>query len=115
VTGRRLTVAAAALAVIGAAIAGYLTWVHYAELEPFCVGGGAACERVQSSRYADLADVPVAVLGLAGYLAILGALVLPGATGRSAAAFAAVVMTLLAVVTVARMVAADMNLESTRT
>jgi uncharacterized membrane protein len=144
VTGRLLTVAAAALAVIGAAIAGYLTWVHYAELEPFCVGGGAACERVQSSRYADLADVPVAVLGLAGYLAILGALVLPGATGRSAAAFAAlagagfssyltyvevavieticqwcvasaVVMTLLAVVTVARMVAADMNLQSTRT
>ena len=143
-TGRRLTLAAAALALAGAAIAGYLTWVHYAELEPFCVGGGAACERVQSSRYADLAGVPVAVLGLAGYLAILGSLALPGATARSASAFAAlvgagfslyltyvevavieavcqwcvasaVVITTLAGVTVARMVSADINLQSART
>jgi uncharacterized membrane protein len=143
-TDRRLTLAAAALALLGVAIAGYLTWVHYAELEPFCVGGGAACERVQSSRYADLAGVPVALLGLAGYLAILGALALPGSAGRSATAFvalvgagfsvyltyvevavleaicqwcvaSAVVVTLIAGVTVARMVTADMNLHSTGT
>ena len=71
---RRITVAVAALSIAGAAIAGYLTWVHYAALEPFCVGGGGACERVQSSPYARLAGVPVAVIGLAGYLAILASL-----------------------------------------
>lgn len=143
-TDRRLTVAAAALALAGAAIAAYLTWIHYAALEPFCVGGGAACERVQSSRYADLAGVPVAVIGLAGYLAILGSLAVPGTAGRSATALlaligvgfsgyltylelavieaicqwcvaSAVVTALLAGVAATRMVAIDMTLASTRT
>ena len=40
VTERSLRRATAVLAVIGVAIAGYLTWVHYAGLKPFCVGGG---------------------------------------------------------------------------
>jgi uncharacterized membrane protein len=84
----RLTLVVASLAVVGAAIAGYLTWVHYAELQPFCVGGGGACERVQSSPYAELAGAPVAVLGLAGYLAVLGSLALPD---RSTTAFLALV------------------------
>ena len=84
----RLTVAVAGLCLAGAAIAGYLTWVHYAELQPFCVGGGSACERVQSSPYAKLSGVPVAVLGLAGYLAVLASLALPD---RSVTAFLALV------------------------
>jgi len=75
VTLRRLT---AVLALIGIAIAGYLTWVHYAGLEPVCVGGGGGCERVQSSRWAELAGIPVAVLGLGGYIVILGSLLLHG-------------------------------------
>jgi uncharacterized membrane protein len=86
---RRATIAIAALGVIGAAIAGYLTWVHFAGLEPYCAGGGAACERVQSSRYAQLAGVPVAVIGLAGYAAILASLAIPAAAGRSVTAFLA--------------------------
>jgi len=86
---RALRIATAALALAGVAVAGYLTWVHYAELQPFCVGGGQACERVQSSEYAELAGIPVAVLGLAGYLAILATLALPDALGRPAAAFLA--------------------------
>ena len=45
---RALRLATAVLALAGIAIAGYLTWVHYAELEPFCVGGGGGCERVQA-------------------------------------------------------------------
>ena len=56
----RLSHAVAALAILGAAIAGYLTWVHFAQLEPFCVGGGGAGERVQSSPYASLGGVPKA-------------------------------------------------------
>ncbi|HEX5780345.1 MAG TPA: vitamin K epoxide reductase family protein, partial [Solirubrobacteraceae bacterium] len=76
-SARRLSFAVAALAVVGAAIAGYLTWVHYAGIEAYCVGGTSGCERVQSSPYAELAGVPVAVIGLAGYLAVLGSLALP--------------------------------------
>ncbi len=82
-----LRVAMAALALAGIAIAGYLTWVHYAELEPICVGGGGACERVQTSPYAELAGIPVAVLGLLSYVTVLASLVIPGAAGRMLAAF----------------------------
>jgi uncharacterized membrane protein len=81
---KRLT---AILALAGVAVAAYLTWVHYAGLEPLCLGGGGGCERVQSSAYAQLAGVPVALLGLAGYVAIAATLVLPDQAGRSAAAF----------------------------
>jgi uncharacterized membrane protein len=91
VSPRTLRVATGVLALIGAGIAGYLTWVHYAGLQPFCVGGGGGCERVQSSRWAELAGIPVAVLGLAGYLAILVTLALPEELGRAAAAFIALV------------------------
>jgi uncharacterized membrane protein len=86
---RALRIATAVLALAGAAVAGYLTWVHYAGLEPFCVGGGGGCERVQSSEYAQLGGVPVAVIGLAGYLAILATLALPDELGRAAGALLA--------------------------
>jgi uncharacterized membrane protein len=91
VSSRTLRIATAGLAVIGVAIAGYLTWVHYAGLKPFCVGGGGSCERVQSSQWADLAGVPVALLGLIGYTAILASLALPEELGRQAAALVALV------------------------
>jgi uncharacterized membrane protein len=84
----RLTVAVAVLSLAGAAVSGYLTWVHFAELQPFCVGGGGGCERVQSSPYAKLGGVPVAIVGLAGYLAVLASLALPE---RSVTAFLALV------------------------
>ena len=87
-TLRRVT---AALALVGIAIAGYLTWVHYAGLDPVCVGGGGGCERVQSSRWAELAGVPVAVLGLGGYVLILASLALPEELGAQAAAFLSLV------------------------
>jgi uncharacterized membrane protein len=90
VSTRGLRIATAGLALIGLGIAGYLTWVHYAGLQPFCVGGGG-CEKVQSSRWAELAGIPVAVLGLGGYVAILATLALPEDLGRSAAAFIALV------------------------
>lgn len=69
-TARRLRAGAIVLAGAGLAIAGYLTWVHYSDLEPACVGGDGGCERVQASEYADLAGIPVALLGLIGYGAI---------------------------------------------
>ena len=82
---RRVTLALALLALLGLAVAGYLTWAHYADAETVCVAGGD-CEKVQSSDYAELAGVPVALLGLLGYAAILGSLALPGEAGRTATA-----------------------------
>jgi uncharacterized membrane protein len=79
---RRLRIAVAVLALAGLGVAGYLTWVHYAELEPICAGGSGGCEKVQNSDYAELAGVPVALLGLVGYGAILASLALPGDLGR---------------------------------
>jgi uncharacterized membrane protein len=90
-TDARLRLATAVLAALGVAVAGYLTWVHYADLEPICAGGGGGCEKVQSSDYAELAGIPVAVLGLAGYLAILASLALRGDLGRIAGALLALV------------------------
>jgi uncharacterized membrane protein len=77
----RLRVAMAGLALLGIAIAGYLTWVHYAGLKPVCLSGGGGCEKVQSSQYADVAGIPVALLGLIGYVGILASLWLRGETG----------------------------------
>jgi uncharacterized membrane protein len=77
----RLRAAMATLALLGIAIAGYLTWVHYAGIRPICISGSGGCEQVQGSRYADLAGLPVALLGLIGYVAILGSLWLRGEAG----------------------------------
>jgi uncharacterized membrane protein len=88
VSDRHLRLLIGALALAGTGIAGYLTYVHYAGLHPLCLASGG-CETVQSSRYAKLASVPVAVLGLAGYALILGSLLVPGEAGRLAGAFLA--------------------------
>jgi uncharacterized membrane protein len=81
-TERRLRVAALVVAALGVAIAGYLTYIHYAGLQPFCAGGGHGCERVQSSTYAKVGGIPVAALGLGGYVAIAIALLAPGERAR---------------------------------
>jgi uncharacterized membrane protein len=85
---RRLTLV---LALIGTGIAGYLTWVHYGHLKIVCLSGSGGCEKVQASSYAELAGVPVAVLGLIGYLAILASLALPDEESALAAAFLSLV------------------------
>ena len=58
----------------GLGIAGYLTYVHYAGIDPVCTAGGS-CEKVQTSVYSELAGVPVALIGLLGYVSILGLLI----------------------------------------
>ena len=68
-----MTRAIAGLALLGLAISAYLTWVHYAGIEPVCTGI-SDCERVQNSDYAELVGIPVAVLGLLGYSTILASL-----------------------------------------
>jgi uncharacterized membrane protein len=67
-------------------IAGYLVYVHYEGIEPLCVAGGGGCEKVQTSDFADLLGISVAVLGLGAYLAILATLLVPGDVSRLAGA-----------------------------
>lgn len=89
-TDRRLRIAGVAMAVLGLGVAGYLTYIHYAGIEPLCnIAHG--CVKVQTSEYAELAGIPVAVLGLGGYVAILVALLVDGEWGRMAAALFALV------------------------
>ena len=71
-----MTRAIAALALLGLVVSAYLTWVHYAGIEPVC-GGIGNCERVQSSTYSELGGIPVALIGLAGYSLVLLSLRLP--------------------------------------
>jgi uncharacterized membrane protein len=65
------------LTVIGVGIATYLTYIHYAGIKPLCGRNGGGCEIVQTSQYSKLAGVPVALIGLIGYVAILGSLLAP--------------------------------------
>jgi uncharacterized membrane protein len=64
------------LAVIGLGVASYLTYVHYAGIKPACTAG-ESCTKVQTSVYSKLAGVPVALIGLLGYIAILASLLAP--------------------------------------
>jgi uncharacterized membrane protein len=83
---RKLVIAIAAVALLGVAVAGYLVYVHYAGIKPICAAGSGGCEKVQTSDYAKLAGIPVADLGLAGYVAILASLFVRGDLGRLAGA-----------------------------
>ena len=64
------------LAVVGLAVAAYLTYVHYAGIKPACTAG-TSCIKVQTSEWSKLDGVPVALLGLIGYVGILASLLLP--------------------------------------
>ncbi len=124
------------LAALGVAVAGYLTYVHYAELEPVCLGGGGGCEIVQASPQSELLGIPVALLGLLAYVVLAAANLAAGEAARILAALVALVgfgfsvyltiesvtvieatcqwclaslaiMTLMAIVTVTRLVLAE--------
>lgn len=60
-----------ALVVAGTGVAAYLTWVAVdSEQQPFCSGVGD-CQAVQSSEFAEIAGIPIAVLGLGMYVTLL--------------------------------------------
>jgi uncharacterized membrane protein len=134
ITDRHLRLAAIVLALIGLGVAGYLTYVHYEGIHPVC-GLGGDCEKVQASEWSKLAGVPVALLGLIGYAVIFVSLFVPGEEALIAGALtsligfgfsayltyrelftidaicqwcvaSAIIMTLLAVVTTARLLRA---------
>lgn len=59
-----------ALAALGLLDSIYLTWIKLANATIACSNIGD-CETVNSSRYSELAGIPIAALGAAAYLAIL--------------------------------------------
>jgi uncharacterized membrane protein len=63
------------LGIIGLAISIYLTIVHYQEHLLVCAVGGGGCETVQTSKYATIGSIPIALLGIGMYVAILGLIV----------------------------------------
>lgn len=69
----RLWLLMAVLALAGVADSGYLTWYHFDPAVRACFASGG-CEAVNGSRFATLGGVPVAVIGVVGYLLIAGAL-----------------------------------------
>jgi uncharacterized membrane protein len=105
VSDRALRVAIAVVAVVGVAVAGYLTYVHYQPDALICTSHGG-CETVQESSYAKLAGIPVALLGLIAWIAVLVFLAwdselartLVAAVALGAAAFAIYLVTLQAFV-----------------
>jgi uncharacterized membrane protein len=90
VSDHSLRLAAGLVALAGMAIAGYLTWVHFDDAALVCVAGGG-CETVQESEYAEVAGVPVALLGLGAYAAILVLVVWDAPIARLGAAMLALV------------------------
>jgi uncharacterized membrane protein len=71
----------ALLALAGAGVAGYLTYVNWFD-KPIACGGLHTCRAVAESSYAWVGGVPVAFFGLLGYLAILAVALFWLATGN---------------------------------
>jgi uncharacterized membrane protein len=90
VSERHLRTAVGVLGLLGIGIAGYLTYLHYAGGSPYCIAGEGGCEQVQKSEYAKLAGIPVAVLGLGAYAALLMTALRPGPVAAAAGAGIAV-------------------------
>jgi uncharacterized membrane protein len=137
-----LRVASAAVATLGLGIAAYLTIVHYAGGSPVCAIAHG-CATVQKSSYAEVSGVPVALLGLLGYVAILLSLLRDDELARTVTAMltlagfafsawltyvevarieaiciwcvgSAICMTLLAILSGVRLIAAPVNVSSSR-
>jgi uncharacterized membrane protein len=75
-SSRALRMTMLVLSTIGLGVASYLTYVHYSGGPILCLRGGG-CETVQHSAYSKLLGVPVALIGLLGYIGILSTLLAP--------------------------------------
>jgi uncharacterized membrane protein len=90
VSDRSLRISAGIVALAGLLVASYLTWVHFDDAALVCVAGGG-CETVQESEYADVAGIPVAMLGLGAYAVVLGLVAWDAPNARLGAAMLALV------------------------
>jgi uncharacterized membrane protein len=87
--GGPLTIAILVVCLLGLLDASYLTYEHYNGLKGLlCVGGHgghSSCQTVQSSAYSKVVGIPVALLGLIGYVALFGTFLLRGELARVSA------------------------------
>jgi uncharacterized membrane protein len=72
---KRLSQLAIILTIIGLLVSIYMTIYKITSNDSMCIGSGD-CKTVNASRYAEVYGIPVAVLGVAGYSAILAVLLL---------------------------------------
>jgi len=72
---KRLKQITVALAVIGLLVSIYMTIYKMTSNEAMCIGS-SGCSEVNASRYSEVNGIPVAVLGVGGYAAILALLFL---------------------------------------
>ena len=77
---KRLSQLAIILTIIGLLVSIYMTIYKITSNDSMCVGSGD-CKTVNASRYAEVYGIPVAVLGVAGYSAILAVLLLRNRPG----------------------------------
>jgi uncharacterized membrane protein len=72
---KRLQQITIALAIIGLLVSIYMTIYKLTSNEAMCIGS-TGCSEVNASRYSEINGIPVAVLGVVGYAAILALLFL---------------------------------------
>lgn len=89
----RMSLISLGLALVGAAISGYLTYVHYNIDALVCAGGG--CEIVQASKYAEIMGIPVGLLGLLMFIAVIGLIIARDRLGENAYVASGGIMILL--------------------
>lgn len=68
-----LTLASLVLASIGLALSLYLSYVHYNLDALICTGTG--CEVVQTSKYSELAGIPLAFMGVAMFVTLISLII----------------------------------------
>ena len=64
-----------ALAILGTLVSVYMTIFKLTENQKMCLGNGG-CSVVNSSSYSEVSGIPVALVGVGGYLAILAVLLI---------------------------------------
>jgi len=63
-----------AFVILGLLVSIYMTIYKLSHNDSMCLGSGD-CSTVNASRYSEVNGIPVAVIGIGGYLALLGTLV----------------------------------------
>lgn len=73
---RKLRIAATILAVIGVIDAVYLLIIKWTNNKALCLQGVGDCWSVNTSKYSEIAGIPISLLGIGAYLVILALLML---------------------------------------
>jgi uncharacterized membrane protein len=87
-------IAAAVLALVGIGITSYLLYERWSGGTPACFRGGG-CATVQKSEWSAIHGVPVALLGLLAYVALLACALMPWQTAALASLFISLLGVLL--------------------